>query len=254
MKLSVVLPVFNEESILEEACCEFSIYFNKTIGEDEWQFVFSENGSNDNSSIIIDELIKKYNKSIHLSIDKPDYGNALKQGIATSEGDYIMIMNVDHLWDSNYFDWAWGNRNNYDLILGSKRADPTLNQQDNYRKILSAVLNALLQYFFDSVVSDTHGMKLLKATTLKPVAEQCVMKRGQFDTELTLRALRNQCWVAEIPIPYLEKRKARNFMFKKIIQNFIDIITLISVMKKVKYMGSLKYRRFCREDLMDNEV
>jgi glycosyltransferase involved in cell wall biosynthesis len=59
MKLSVVLPVFNEESILEEACCEFSIYFNKTIGEDEWQFVFSENGSNDNSSIIIDELIKK---------------------------------------------------------------------------------------------------------------------------------------------------------------------------------------------------
>ena len=77
------------------------------------------------------------------------------------------------------------------------------------------------------------------------------MKRGQFDTELTLRALRKQFWIAEGPIPYVEKRKARNFMFKKIIQNIIDIYTLIKVMKSVKYEGHLKYRRFCVDDLYE---
>ena len=49
----------------------------------------------------------------------------------------------------------------------------------------------------------------------------------------------------------IEKRKARNFMFKKIIQNIIDIYTLIKVMKSVKYEGHLKYRRFCVDDLYE---
>lgn len=249
MKLSVVLPVFNEEGILEEACKDFSKEFNKIVGKNSWQFVFSENGSSDNSPLIIKKLLNVYSGSIHLTFDKSDYGYALKEGIKASNGESILIMNVDHLWDSNFFNWAWGNRNRYDLILGSKRSDPTLNQQDSYRKTLSAGLNALLQYLFESVVSDTHGMKLLRASTLKLVSEECVMKRGQFDTELTLRALRGQYWVVEVPIPYLEKRKARNFMFKKILQNVIDIYTLKKVMKEVGYQGTLNYRRFCAQDL-----
>jgi glycosyltransferase involved in cell wall biosynthesis len=251
MKLSVVMPVFNEEDILERACHEFASHFDETVGANEWQFVFSENGSTDNSSIIIEQLVEIYPRSIHLTLNTPDYGNALKEGIISSQGEHIMIMNVDHLWDSNYFIWSWNNRNNYDMILGSKRADPTLNQQDGYRKVLSAGLNALLQYFFDSVVADTHGMKLLKTSKLISITKECVMKRGQFDTELTLRALRKQFWIAEVPIPYVEKRKARNFMFKKIIQNIIDIYTLIKVMKSVKYEGHLKYRRFCVDDLYE---
>jgi glycosyltransferase involved in cell wall biosynthesis len=249
MDLSVVLPVYNEEGILSKACGELSQIFDNIVGKGKWQFVFSENGSTDRSPIIINQLLELYKGSVHITLDKSDYGIALKEGILASKGDYILIMNVDHLWDSNFFIWAWNSRNNYDLILGSKKSDPTLNKQDYYRKVLSSGLNALLQYFVDSVVADTHGMKLLKASTLKPISNECVMKRGQFDTELTLRALRYQCWVVEAPIPYLEKRKARNFMLKKILQNFIDIFTLVRVMKSVEYKGALKYRRVCTEDL-----
>jgi glycosyltransferase involved in cell wall biosynthesis len=249
MKLSIVLPVFNEEEILEASCEEFSQNFNEIVGVNNWQFVFSENGSSDNSPLIINKLLNIYTNSICLNFDKSDYGRALKEGIAASQGESILIMNVDHLWDSNFFNWAWDNRIAYDLILGSKRSDPTLNQQDGYRKLLSSGLNILLQYLFDSVVADTHGTKLLKASVIKPISNECVMRRGQFDTELTLRVLRGQCWIAEIPIPYLEKRKARNFMFKKILQNVIDIFILKRVMKEVKYKGTLYYRRFCSEDL-----
>lgn len=249
MKLSIVLPIFNEEEILEDACREFSKHFNKIVGRGNWQYVFSENGSKDRSPTIIKNMLEVYKKSIHLSFIKSDYGNALREGILASEGENIFIMNVDHLWDTNFFTWAWSNRKDYDLIIGSKRCDPTLNKQDSYRKLLSDGLNTILQFLFDSAVADTHGMKLLKAVTVKPLANQCVMSRGQFDTELTLRALRTKFWIAEVPVPYIEKRKARNLMIRKITQNIFDIYKLKKIMNKIKYSGTINYRRFCAEDL-----
>ncbi len=250
MKLSIVMPIYNESEILLGACNEFSSYFEKYVGHSDWQFIFVENGSNDNSLEVISELLNLYKGSVLVTLQKADYGNALREGIAASQGENIMIMNIDHLWDTDYFVWAWKYRNEYDLIIGSKRADPTLNMQDNYRKILSSGLNSLLAFFFDSVVADTHGMKMLKKTPAQLIADKCVMRRGQFDTELTLRLLREQYSIAEIPMPYLDKRKPKNYMLKKIHQNVIDIFTLIKVMKNIEYKGSIKYRRFCVDDLV----
>ena len=139
------------------------------------------------------------------------------------------------------------------MIIGSKRVNPTLNQQDQYRRLLSAGLNAILQYFFDCVAAETHGMKFMRTNVFKQIADSCVMQRGQFDTELTLRALRAGLWVAEVPIPYLEKRKQRNFMFRKIGQNVFDLVRFRKVMDKVEYCGNVKYKRFCREDLDRSE-
>ena len=92
-------------------------------------------------------------------------------------------------------------------------------------------------------------MKLIKLDKMLQLAKECKMKRGQFDTELTLKAIRKRYWVAEIPIPYIEKRKAKNLMIKKITQNIFDLFRLYVVMKNEPYKGTLRYRRFCREDL-----
>ena len=142
----------------------------------------------------------------------------------------------------------------FDLIMGSKRADPTINRQDQYRRILTAGLNSLLQYLFDFVGADSHGMKLIRIPAIRPVAESCIMRRGQFDTEMTLRALRGGLWVAEIPIPYEEMRAARNFMLRKVFWNVRDLFRLYRVMKGVPYHGRLHYRRYCRDDLTGQGV
>lgn len=250
MELSVVLPIHNEELNLYNSVEEYAKQIVAIIGDLTWQYVLVENGSTDRSPEIIKEIKGERPETITLSLPKGDYGNALREGVLHAEGKWILIMNVDHLWDDPYFIWAWNYRNEYDMIIGSKRADPTLNRQDNYRRILSSGLNSLLMYLFDSVVAESHGMKLLKAETIKPLSENCVMRRGQFDTELTLRALRKCLWVSEIPMPYEEKRAPRNFMIKKIAQNLWDICRLNLVMKSVPFNGLLRYRRYCREDII----
>ena len=249
-RLSVILPIHNEEKILQTSCDAFAKHFDEFVGQKHWQYVFVENGSTDNSPNIIQNMLLKWKGSIALHLSKSDYGNALREGILNAEGKFILIMNVDHLWDPLYFQWAWKHRMDYDLIIGSKRADPTLNKQDQFRRILSAGLNALLQYLFDCVTAETHGMKLMTHETILPIAKSCKMRKGQFDSELTLRALRGCLWVAEVPVIYIEKRNPRNFMIKKILQNIINLFRFYKVMKNVPYKGHLKYRRFCRYDMM----
>ena len=87
--------------------------------------------------------------------------------------------------------------------------------------------------------ADTHGMKMInRKKTLKQI-KLCQLSRGQFDTELMLRLARNQYKIAEIPIPYIEKRNPRNFMLRKILQNIFDIIRLIKILKKLKLLNRL---------------
>ena len=55
-------------------------------------------------------MLEIYENSIHLSLKKSDYGKALREGILASKGENILIMNIDHLWDTNFFHWAWKNK------------------------------------------------------------------------------------------------------------------------------------------------
>lgn len=159
-----------------------------------------------------------------------------------------------YFWDEVFVRWSWLNRCQYDLILGSKRADPTLNNQPLYRRFLSWGLNLLLQVFLGFVGRDTHGQKLIRLSTIKPIAARCILKGGQFDTELTLRALRSGLWLAEAPVPIHEKRSPRNLMLEKIYRNMRDVFILSWIMRKVPYEHNTRYHRWAREDMEQMHV
>jgi glycosyltransferase involved in cell wall biosynthesis len=252
-ELAVVIPIHNEADILHDAILAFTKKITEVAAEADWHYVLVENGSTDCTAEILQQLKKIRPSTKIIRIPSANYGNALRTGLLAAQSDWCLIMNIDHLWDAKFFSWAWRCRHDFSLVLASKRADLTLNKQGRYRHILSTVLNFLLQSFCGSVVTDTHGMKLLHLMTLRPLIQSCVMRRGQFDTELTLRTLRAGHPVAEVPIPYIEKRKPRNLMARKIIQNVYDLFRLYLIMRNVPYCGSGQYRRFNRSDLSESE-
>ena len=75
---SIVIPIYNEEEILEESTnAIFSLC--KRMGID-FEIIFSENGSTDNTKKIADKLVNKYSEIKIISNPEPNYGNALKAG------------------------------------------------------------------------------------------------------------------------------------------------------------------------------
>lgn len=135
-------------------------------------------------------------------------------------------------------------------MIGSKRADMSLNRQEPYRQILSWGLNTLLRAFLGSITTDTHGQKLLHLPQVLPQAERCVMSRGQFDTELTLRCVRAGLAVAEVPVPIVEIRRQRNLMIRKILWNVRDIFRLWWLIRNVPRKSRPEYRRLSRTDVL----
>jgi glycosyltransferase involved in cell wall biosynthesis len=252
LALSVVVPVYNEADHLWPMAEALGKSLDRIIGRSHWQYVLINNGSEDGSSEVLDAIVASWPTSRVLTLDRPNYGIALRVGLKAAQAPFAYVINID-FWDPLFLRWSWANRDHYDLILGSKRADPTLNKLPVYRKFLSAGLNLIFQVFFDFVGRDTHGQKLIRLAAVRDILPKCVMERGQFDTELTMRALRGGLWVAEVPVPIIQVRSPRNLMIAKIWRNIVDLLRLRRVMRDVPSVRT-RYHRWAREDMEEMHV
>ncbi len=249
--VSIVIPVLNEEKILEPNLNRLASFFDSLLGNSNntWNFIIVDNGSVDSTPTLLQNAKKKWPSIQIVNLPNPNYGAALKAGLLSATSPWVYLLDIEQ-WDLPFIAWSWGNRNDYEMFIASKRADPTICFQTPYRKLLSCGLNALLQIFLGFTGSDTHGPKLLNRQSLEPIIQKCQLDRGQFDTELVLRALRKRFRIVEVPVLYKESRPNRNWMIKKIVWNILALRRLISVMKNVPSEGLIRYRRFSREDII----
>jgi glycosyltransferase involved in cell wall biosynthesis len=249
LPVSVVIPVFNEQSILLANMQALARYFDGAVGADKWGFIFVDNGSTDRTPELLGQIVERWPLCRVINLEKPNYGGALKAGLRAATTKWVYMLDVEQ-WDLPFMTWAWNNRQHYDVFIASKRADPTLNFQQPYRRFLSAALNAVLQVLFRYSGTDTHGPKLLNRESLDAIIAKCELDRGQFDTELVLRAMRGRKRLVEVPVEYRESRPHRNLMVKKIFWNLVALRRLQHVMRHVPFEGEVRYYRFAREDVM----
>ena len=248
-RCSIVIPVYEEGELLWNNGRKLASLFDAILGKGQWDFVIVENGSRDDTLEVAQRLCLEFPQSKIVRLSTPDYGQALRSGMEATDAPFASIINIEQ-WDMPFLNWAWHIRDQYDLFLGSKRADPTLNGQSQYRKLLSWGLNSVLGFLFECTASDTHGPKFVHMDALRPIIAQCRMTRGQFDTEMTLRAIRAGLRIAEAPVAYLEERPARDPMVRKIAQNVLDLWDLRRHMAEVPYIDTICLRRYCRKDLV----
>lgn len=247
--LSVVIPVLNEEALLRANLEELAFHLDAIVGRGRWQFVLVDNGSTDRTPRIIKEILAENpgSKSVHLP--GPNYGAALRAGFKNAEADFVYNCDLEQ-WDIPFLAWAWNARDQHDLFIGSKRADPTICRQSGLRYFLSWGLNTLIQHQFAFMGTDTHGPKLVNLRRLKPLIESCISDRGMFDTEIVLRALRQGFRLAEAPIAFEEHRPPRNNIVKKVVWNVFALYRLRERMKAIPYRGPVEFRRFARSDVL----
>lgn len=245
MELSVIIPAYNEADFIFQSLEQLAPHLD-SIAKNSWEFVIVDNGSVDNSRQVIHKIQKMWPQTKLIELKEPDFGSALKAGLEAARGNFSYIINVD-AWDPIFLIRAWEVREAHDFILGSKRLQPELSEIHPLRKILSWGLNTILQNFLGFDGTDTHGQKLVRMPVVRPLLQQVVLRRGQFDTELTLRVQRAGLRTAEFPIRLKELRPPRNKMMKKITQNFVDICRLKKILKDQKFYSKVNHKRYYSE-------
>lgn len=213
--LSVVIPVYNEESIITSAAEELRQGLDAR-GLD-YEIIFAENGSRDATPRILDELCAKNPRMRWFHSERPNYGVALKAGISMARGTYVICDEID-LCDLTFYDAALPRleRDEADMVVGSKAAKGASDQRPLIRRAATRVHNKLLKVTLGFQGTDTHGLKAFRREALLPVIQKCVVDMDVFASEFVIRAWREGLRVMEIPIQLHEKRQPSIHLFKRV--------------------------------------
>ena len=167
-QLSIVIPVYNEEAIVEQAATELSAGLDAR-GWD-YEIIFAENGSRDRTQEILERMTKANPRFSWFHSERPNYGVALKTGIERARGELVVCDEID-LCDLVFYDQVVPMllRHEADLIVGSKAAKGASDQRPIIRRVATRLHNGLLRLSLGFKGTDTHGLKAFRRERLMPV-------------------------------------------------------------------------------------
>jgi glycosyltransferase involved in cell wall biosynthesis len=225
--LSIVIPVYNEETIIPGAAADL------VRGLDErkvdYEVIFAENGSRDRTPQILDELCAKNPRLRWFHNDTPNYGSALKRGIQEARGELVICDEID-LCDFAFYDAALPRLDHVDMVVGSKAARGASDERPLVRRVGTRVMNGMLRVTLGFKGTDTHGLKAFRRAAVMPVVDQCVVDMDVFASELVVRAWQS-LKVEEIPIQLHEKRQPSIHLFKRVPNVLKNVARLVYVIR-----------------------
>jgi len=199
MKLSVVVPVFNEKDTLEEIMrrVQDTPYDKEVIVVDD--------ASTDGSQEILKRLAEQYgNLRIFYHDRNQGKGAALRTGFAQISGEVVIIQDADLEYDPADYPALLDpiERNQADVVYGSRLVGARPHRVLYFWHYMgNRVVTTLSNMFTNLNLSDMEvGFKVFKAEVLQGI----IIKSDRFgvEPELTAKIAKKRWRVYEVPISY----------------------------------------------------
>ncbi len=214
MKISFVIPVYNEFKTLEKAIHEVI-----ELTDIEKEIIIVDNNSNDGSRDIIKKFLNYKNFKVVLKDENLGYGDSIKQAINLSTGDFIYIQYADleykisgfhamlNCIQSNNVDFVFGER--YEKLSYSK-AFKIIFHRPSF--LGTFITTAIINFFYKKNFNDIIGSKLYKTNQIKKIK---VNSDGQgFDFELVSKINKYNYNVKCVLIPYTPRSNSKEKKIK----------------------------------------
>lgn len=159
MKLSIVLPVWNEEDVLPELWRRLeSVLDNLPLGL-EAQVVFADDGSLDGTAGFLEDICQKDPRVVHVRLSR-NYGHqaCLMAGLSEADGDFVVMLDGD-LEDPpelipQFLAMALAGS---DVVIGAR-----IERKDRWwRKLLFSAFHQLLRLLSDFPIQQNTGTACL---------------------------------------------------------------------------------------------
>ncbi len=209
--LEIVLPVLNEEKVLESSVRALHDFLS-TVFTDEWRITIADNGSTDSTFDIASRLEDELSHVAVRHISQAGRGRALSQTWLASEADVLAYMDIDLSTDLAAFPRlvdlvASGDA---DVAAGTRLGRGARTTRSLKREVLSRGFVSLINLTFGTRLRDTQcGFKAVSraaAHKLTPL----IQDTGWFwDTELLLLAAKGDWNVAFVPVRWVEDKDSR---------------------------------------------
>ncbi len=219
MKLSIIIPIYNEQESLDSLFKELTDIF---AHQSETEIIFINDGSTDKTLSILENKIKDYSRWKIINLYR-NYGKsvALQAGFDTARGEIIATMDADlqdnpkeiyHLIDEL--------NKGYDVVSGWKK-----NRKDPIEKrIASKVFNFFVRIFSGLRIHDSNcGIKVFT----KEVTDTLTLYGGRH-RYIPLLAHQKKFLVSEIVVDHRKREFGiSKYGAKRYSDGFFDFLTIL---------------------------
>jgi dolichyl-phosphate beta-glucosyltransferase len=216
MKLSLIIPAYNEESKIERdiLLIDGFLSLQKLSGE----IIVVDDGSKDGTSKKASDLIGKILNPLIILSNERNYGKgySIKRGILAAKSEFIAYCDAGatvplanlltglNMLIADECDIAHGSRMLPNSVIKIS--------QEKDRKISSAIIRCLTTKLLGvpNWLSDTQcGFKIYKADAAKQLFTRLNVDGFMFEVEIILRALKNGYHIKEFPVEWHCDRDSR---------------------------------------------
>jgi glycosyltransferase involved in cell wall biosynthesis len=202
MKLSIVIPAYNEELRIRPMLEAYAVYFAGRYGS-EVELVVVINGSRDRTEDVVREMAARY-PQIQVLVEPLAIGKggAVMLGFARARGAWIGFVDADGSTPPEAFDDLVEHIGLAGAIIATRwhpdaRVSP---RQPWSRRFASRIFNAMVRLLFKLKISDTQcGAKLLRREAVREVLPRLGLTRWAFDVDLLFQLRRAHFPIIEWP-------------------------------------------------------
>ena len=226
MFISIIIPIYNENDILEKNILNIFNYFqNKSV----FEIIVIDDGSTDNSIKTLNSL-KLNNLIILRNNQNMGKGYSIIKGVLESKGDLILQTDADLSAPIMEFEKLFIKyKNGFDFVIGSRsKANSKVNTKQNFfRIILGKLFNILTYLILNLNYNDTQcGFKIYNSIKLKNVIKSCKVKKFCIDVEILYLAKLKKYKVMEEGIIWNDKKNSKVNLIKDPLNMFIDLVKI----------------------------
>ena len=229
MKLSIVIPAYNEEARIRPTLDAYTSYFEAKYGKDV-EFIVVVNGSRDGTEDIVREVAGRSPQV--RSIIEPraiGKGGAIMRGFEVATGEWVGFVDADNATLPEAFDDLVTHIGDAGAIIASRyipgaKVSP---RQPLSRRIASRVFNKLIRLLFKLKITDTQcGAKLLRGDAMRAAMPHLGLTRWAFDVDLLFQLRRLGYRIAEIPTTWSDRGGSKLKIGRTSLEMFMAICRL----------------------------
>ena len=197
MKLSVIIPVYNEEKNIEEIVKR--VQATKLVSE----IIIVDDYSQDGTRDILKGLDGKRKVRVIFHEKNQGKGGAVVTGMGTAKGDILLIQDADLEYDPRDYPALLQpiEEGLADVVYGSRFLGAAHRVTMFWHQVANKLLTFMTNIMYDSILTDMEtGYKVFRREVIEGMKIRS--KRFNFEPEFTAKILKRKYRIFEVPITF----------------------------------------------------
>ncbi|MDD6800281.1 MAG: glycosyltransferase [Firmicutes bacterium] len=243
IKLSVCIPMYNEEKIASDTARTLTDFMTKRFGAEGWEIIFSNDGSKDSCASVISDFSKTDGRVRLVGYkDNRGKGSAVRTAVLAAEGDYILYTDCDLAYGcdviADMYEALAGSE--YDIMIGSRNI--SADGYEGYtalRRIMSKTYIKVISIAAGFRYTDSQcGIKCFKKDAAHKIFRECTVDGFAFDLEALILADIYKYKVGEKAVKIINHRESESKVNP--IKDALKMLRDVSRIKKIHKSKKLK--------------